>query len=280
MPSPAVRSLVLPLALPLLLTLHTPLAGAQPECPERIRVVYIDAAAEPFFRGVGQAIPEPPGLFVEWTRNALQRLECTSRASFERLPPGRIAHLAPNEGQGFDLLLGVAQSSPLAELLRMPAAPSSPQADLSVAWQELFLYARADDPPEWDGNRLKLKAGQSIGGAANTVMAAVVASRGWPLEPAANHETALRKALARRSAAVLLPTAYVDQRIARQDPSVAGLVKLTPAVLSERYYAAATAHFHRRHRDFVHRFWVEMCKQGNALRAKPLSCPLSALQDS
>lgn len=278
MPSPAVRGLGLLLFL--LLTVHALVARAQSTCPERIRVVYIDAVAEPFFRGVGQAIPEPPGLFVEWARSALEKLGCRPNASFNRLPVGRMASLAGDDANGFDLALGVAQNTPQAAQLRIPAVPTSPETDLSVTQVEVFLYARADDRPDWDGRELKLKPGQSVSAAAKTFSAVIAASRGWPVEAAFSHEAAVRMTLAGRTAAVVAVSAYLDERLARKDRELSGLIRLTPAVLNERFYAAATAHFHRRHPDFVHSFWVEMCRQGNALRAKPLSCPLSALQDS
>lgn len=272
----------LPLMLCLLLLLWLQPLSVQaqdlPGCPDRIRLVYFDGAAEPFLLGEGRAIPEPPGLLVEWVRKTLDKLGCLPRASFERLPVGRIAALVSDEIQGFDLLLGLAQSSPYVQQMRVPAAPARPEQDLSVLNQDFYLYARADDPPPWDGVQLMLREGQTVGVASRTVGVSIAVARGWPVEPALSNELAVRMTLAGRTAAVLMASAFLDDRLARKDPRLQGLVKLQPAVASERFYVGATVHFYRRHRDFVHQFWVEVCRQGNALRAKPLSCPLSALK--
>lgn len=256
----------------MLLALQVFAVGAQ-ECPARIRIAFADQQVAPLLMGAGSEFARPPGLLVDWTHQALRKLGCLERTEFQRLPNARIRLLARPEVSQIDLVPGVAEGSPNADRLMLPAPPTGVGDDLSTGEVDFSLYARAADAAAWDGQRLALRPGQTVGVARDTMAQALAQERGWALELAASHESAFQKLLAGRSNYLLVYAPFMDARL-RASPDI---VKLQPPVLRKRYYMAASQDFYQREPAFVRRFWVEMCLQGNALRAKPLGCAAATL---
>lgn len=250
---------------------------AQPACPAaQLRIAFMDNAAAPFLLGSGERFAEPPGLLVDWLRAALRRLGCLERAQLLRMPTARLIRAIAEDGGQIDLYPGVAENAPFAAKLVLPPPASRPDGDLSVGEVRYSLYARRGEVPAWDGQTLVLGAGQAVGVARGSVAENLARRRGWPLEPAPNTEAALRKLLVGRSRAMLVYEPYLDPRIERGEPPVAGLVKLQPPVERTRFHVGASRDFYAAHPAFVQQLWLELCRQGNALHEKPRACSASA----
>lgn len=252
-----------------------PLVGlARPDCPSRIRVAYPDAANPPFILGAGEAMAEPPGLLVSWMRQALKALGCEGAAELVRLPRRRVsASLAAGQ---IDLIAGVADVGPLADAVVLPPAPRRPEQDLSLGVIDYSLYAKRGAVPAWDGQRLVLAPGQKVGVAQATHAEELVRERGWPVEPAPNHESALHKLAAGRSDLMLSHAVFVDERLRTERQLGESLVKLEPPVERRRLFFGADPGFHARETGFVQRLWLALCRERQAhLHANPAVCVLS-----
>lgn len=249
-----------------LLTLSGLALGAEANCPQRLRIAFPDAPAEPLLKGAGERFETPPGLAVEWLRQSLTELGCLSQAELLRLPSSRIRlELQPQVDQ-LDLMAGVAEGTPNAAGLVLPEG-----ADLSVARIEFSLYATAEWQSRWDGRQLQLKADERVGVVRGTPSDFIARQLGWPVEPAPTPETALQKQLIGRSAVLLALAPLMDARL-RELPS-GRLHKLSPPVEQRRIFVGASQLFYQRHPQFVQALWQRMCQKGNALR-EPLACRL------
>ena len=239
-------------------------AGA---CPERLRIAFPDASAEPFVRGQGDDFAKPPGLLIDWVRAALRETGCLERAELLRLPARRVRVMI--EAGQLDLVAGVGEGGPIAALLALPphVGPRH-DFDQSLGHVEYAFYARRGSPIGWDGSQLSaLPPEARIGVTAGSRAEVLAQERGWPADLAPSHESALLKLLAGRTPLLLVHGYYLDERL-RHDPVLARqIVKLSPAVERRRLHVGALPAFARAENGFVTRLWRELCKQSAAARA-------------
>jgi ABC-type amino acid transport substrate-binding protein len=221
--------------------------------------------------GGGEAFADPPGILVTWLRQALKSLGCEKGVELVRLPRRR-AIQALQGGQA-ELLAGVADVGPLAELVVIPPPPRRPENDLSLGVIDYSLYARRQAAPAWDGQQLPLSPGQRIGVAQATHAEELVLAHGWPSEPAPNHESALQKLAAGRSDLMLAHSVFVDERLRNDRHLAETVVKLEPPVERRRLFVGAEPGFEVRERAFVQRLWVALCRERQlAQHGNPAAC--------
>lgn len=236
-------------------------------CPERLRIALPDAAAEPFLRGQGDDFAKPPGLLVDWVRAALRETGCLEHAEVLRLPARRVKAMI--EAGQLDLVAGVAEGGPIAALLTLPPHTGARREfDYSLGHVEYAFYARRDATVVWDGQQLGALPGDArLGVTAGSRAEAIAQERGWPMDAAPSHESALQKLLAGRMPLLLVHSFYVDERL-RHDAALARqIVKLSPAVERRRMHVGALPAFARAEGGFVARLWRELCKQSAAAKA-------------
>lgn len=247
-------------ALSAALLLVTP-AVRSDTCPERLRIAFPDAPAEPFLRGQGDDFGRPPGLLVDWVRAALRATGCLERAELLRLPARR-ARATIEAGQ-LDLVAGVGEAGPLAALLTLPPREGvKHEFDYSIGHVDYALYARRGTAAGWDGQHLAVLTGDArLGVTAGTRAETLAQERGWPQEPAPSHESALQKLLAGRTQLLLEHSYYVDERLREDAALTRQIVKLGPVVERRRLHVGALPVFAQAERGFVMRFWREVCRQ-------------------
>lgn len=236
-------------------------------CPQRLRVAFPDTPAEPFLRGQGDEFEAPPGLLVDWVRAALRRLGCLERAELLRLPARRVRSMI--ESGQLDLVAGVGEGGPLAALLVLPPAGPRREFDLSLGQVDYALYSRrglvARQEPGQEAPALPQQA--RVGVTAGSRAEALARERGWPVEPAPNHESALQKLLAGRTPLLLVHSYYLDERL-RQDAALARQIeRFGPVVERRRLHVGALPAFAGGAGGFVQRLWRELCRQSAASRA-------------
>lgn len=257
-----VRRCVLPIAAGLITT-----AAQADVCPERLRIAFPDASAEPFVRGQGDDFATPPGLLIDWMRAALRETGCLERAELLRLPARRVRAMI--EAGQLDLAAGVGEGGPIAALLTLPphVGPRH-DFDQSLGHVEYAFYARRDSPIGWDGSQLTALPPEARVGVMSGSRAEVLAQeRGWPQDLAPSHESALLKLLAGRTPLLLVHGYYLDERL-RHDPALARqIVKLSPAVERRRLHVGALPAFAKAENGFVTRLWRELCRQSAASKA-------------
>lgn len=259
----AVRRCVLPIAAGLITT-----AAQADGCPERLRIAFPDAPAEPFVRGQGDAFAQPPGLLVDWVRTALRELGCLERAELMRLPSRRVRAMV--ESGQIDLVAGVGEGGPIALLLTLPT-PAGPRRefDFSLGHIDYALYARRGlVARRGDGREMPvLPPSARVGVTAGSRAEVLAQERGWPAEPAPSHESALQKLLAGRTPLLLVHSYYLDERL-RQDAALARQIeRFGPVVERRRLHVGAQPAFARAEGGFVTRLWRELCRQSAAAKA-------------
>lgn len=236
-------------------------------CPERLRIAFPDAAAEPFLRGQGSDFASPPGLLPDWVRAALRQLGCLERAELMRLPARRVRAML-DAGQ-LDVVAGAGEGGAIAALLTLPPVEGRRREfDYSLGAVEYALYARKDSGAVWDGQGPPpLAGGARLGVTAGSTAEVLAQQRGWPLEAAPNHESALQKLVAGRTPLVLVHSYYADERL-RQDATLARqVVKLSPAVERRRLHVGAAPALAQAEPGFMLKLWRELCRQSAATKA-------------
>ena len=239
-------------------------------CPERLRIAFPDAAAEPFVRGQGDDFAKPPGLLIDWVRAALREVGCLERAELLRLPARRVRAMV--EAGQVDLVAGVGEGGPIAALLTLPPHTGPRREfDYSLGYVEYAFYARrgvvGTSNGGWDGQQLTLAPDARLGVTAGTRAEVIAQERGWPQDAAPSHESALQKLLAGRMTLLLVHSFYVDERL-RQDAALARqVVKLGPIVERRRLHVGALPAFARADNGFVTRLWRELCQQSARTRS-------------
>ena len=254
-------------ALPIAAWLITGVAQAD-ACPERLRIAFPDAPAEPFLRGQGDDFERPPGLLVDWMRASLRQLGCLEHAELLRLPARRVRAMI--ESGQLDLVAGVGEGGPIAALLTLPSpAGNRREYDFSVGHVDYALYARRGlVAGRADGQEAPVLPPQArVGVTAGSRAEFLAQERGWPLEPAPNHESALQKLLAGRTPLLLVHSYYLDERL-RHDAALSRQIeRFGPVVERRRLHVGALPAFARSEKGFVTRLWREMCRQSAAAKA-------------
>lgn len=236
-------------------------------CPQRLRIAFPDGPAEPFMRGQGEDFLRPPGLLVDWMRNALRELGCLEKAEMLRLPIRRLRAMI--EGGQIDLVAGAGEGGPIAALLALPPREGRRgEFDYSLGVVEYVLYARRDSGVTWDGQQLGgLGADENVGVTASTRTEALARERGWPVDAAPSHESALLKVVAGRTPVLLMHSYFVDDRLRREPRLARQLERLSPAVERRHLFVGAAPALAQGEKAFTLKLWRALCRESAASKA-------------
>ena len=234
--------------------------GAAERCPAQVRVSLPNFEIAPFVLGTDK-VESPPGLLIEWTRQALARSGCTPRIVIMRRPPNR--QLAETAMGLLDVLPGFAANGNRGDNLIFPTRNGVANPALAVMSDTVSLYARANDMSvRWDSATLRSSnplVGSSTGGA-NTE--AIARAHGWPIEPAPTPQADLRKLIAGRIDVILEPDVVLRGYMSRADARA--VRRLLPPVRVTNRYAPVSKNFYQAYPEFTQRFWLELCRQSRA----------------
>jgi hypothetical protein len=236
-------------------------------CPERLRIAFPEGPAEPFMRGQGEDFLRPPGLLVDWMRQALREQGCLEKAEMLRLPVRRLRAMI--EGGQIDMVAGVGEGGPIAALLMLPSREGRRgEFDYSLGAVEYLLYARRGSGIAWDGQVLTgLPVDARVGVTAGTRTEMLARERAWLADPAPSHESALLKLAAGRTPVLLTHSYFADDRL-RRDPQLARqIVRLLPAVERRHLFVGMAPAFAQRHKGFTLRMWRTLCRVSAASKA-------------
>jgi hypothetical protein len=242
--------------------------AAAPRCPAQVRVSLPNFEIAPFVLGTDK-VESPPGLLIEWTREALERSGCTPRIVVMRRPPNR--QLAEAAMGLLDVLPGFAADGNQGGQLIFPTRHGAPNPGLSVMTDTVSLYARANDMNvRWDGATLRSTnplVGSSTGGATTD---AIARAYGWRIELAPTPKADVRKLIAGRIDVILEPDVVVRTHMNRAEARA--VRRLLPPVRVTNRFAPVSHHFYQSYPEFTERFWREMCRQSRAASPSPGAC--------
>lgn len=243
-------------------------ASGAAACPERLRIAFPDGSAEPFMRGQGEDFMHPPGLLVDWMRAALREQGCLERAEMLRLPVRRLRAMI--EAGQIDIVAGAGEGGPIAALLALPPRTGRRgEFDHSLGVVAYALYARRGSGIRWDGQALSgLAADARVGVTAGTRAEALARERGWPVEAAPTHESALLKMSAGRTPLLLTHSYFVDDHLRRDAVLARQIERLAPAVEQRRLFAGAAPALADGHPAFMQRLWRALCRESATARAE------------
>lgn len=256
-----------PLGLAFMLCIAAPGAGAALRCPAEVRVSLPNFEIAPYVLGTDK-VENPPGLLIEWTRNALALAGCKPkpRIVIKRRPPNR--QLAELEMGLLDILPGFAYSDNPNDQLVFPMKGRLVDPDLAIMTDTVSLYARVDDARvQWDGKTLRSAnrlVGSSTGGGTTQQIAR---AHGWELETAPTPHVDLRKLIVGRIDVILEPDVVMDRYLAGAEALV--VRKLSPPVQVTSRYAPVNKRFAAIYPEFTSRFWLELARQSRAGAATP-----------
>lgn len=234
--------------------------GAAERCPAEVRVSLPNFAIAPYVLGTDK-VESPPGLLIEWTRNALQLAGCKPRIVIKRRPPNR--QMKELELGLLDVLPGFAFIDNPDDHLVFPMKDGQADLDRVVMSDTTSLYVRADDESvRWDGKTLQSanpRVGSSTGGASSDRIAR---GFGWELESAATPQDNLRKLIAGRIDVIMEADVVLGPYLVGADALAVRKLSL-PARVTHRY-APVGKRFAAAYPEFTGRFWLELCKQSRA----------------
>lgn len=234
--------------------------AAAEHCPAEVRVSLPNFEIAPYVLGTDK-VESPPGLLIEWTRNALWLAGCKPRVVVKRRPPNR--QIKELELGLLDVLPGFAFNDNPDGQMVFPMKDGVANQDLVVMSDTVSLYVRADDQGvQWDGKTLrsaKPLVGSSTGG---TASARIARAYGWDVEIAPTPQHDLRKLVAGRIDVILEPDVVLGSYLIGAD-ALAVRKLLPPAQVTDRY-APVSKQFAEQHPTFTARFWLELCRQSRA----------------
>ena len=242
--------------------------AAAERCPAEVRVSLPNFEIAPFVLGTDE-VESPPGLLIEWTRNALTLAGCKPRIVIKRRPPNR--QFKELELGLLDVLPGFAFSANPDDQLVFPMKAGTANLDRVVMADTVSLYARAGDHRvRWNGKQLQsanLRVGTSTGGASSEQIAR---RYGWEFESAATPQEDLRKLIAGRVDVIMEPDVVLGTYLVGAD--ALAVRKLSPPAHATYRYAPVSKQFAAAYPEFTERFWLELCKQSRASQPAMRPC--------
>lgn len=238
------------------------------DCPQPLRIAFLDKPLPPMLYGEGGRFQEPPGEFVRWTQQALHKLNCT--AELVRVPQRRLITDTAADVNQVTLFLG--HTPERATLLAFPKRDDG-QLDtrLALGESELALYVREDrrHTVHWDGRRLE-PAGLRVGVVGGGVEEPLARSAGWHLDLALSHAGSIVKLRRGQVDAAVLPTFSFNPQNLAEPPA---LVALQPTLGAIHFFAPVSPALQQRQPQWVRRFWRALCEVARGERTVPSCAP-------
>jgi len=243
-----------------------PAWATEPVCPPQIRVAYAESELPPYLLGNGSNFQQPPGLFVQWTRAALERLGCAQVMQEERLPYNRIVN-SMRTGT-VDVRVTGGFRTDVLDVMRFPMRGLQANPALAVAEAQTRLYVPKGKHLQWDGTVLsKDKETAVVGTVAGHFSEKVLQTRNFAVESTSSWESNVKKLFAGRVDAIAGSDSVVDALPQRRQMDV-----LEPPVQSDLFFAPVSHQFFEKYPAFTKNFWFEVCLESRSTFKKLPPC--------
>lgn len=229
------------------------------DCPDRLRLAFLDKPIPGMLAGEGQRFQPVPGRFVEWADETLRRLGCPGEKV--RVPQLRL--LVDTADDVNQVTFYFAYTPERAQRLAYPLrADGQPERQLALSETRLALFVRVDrrDQVQWDGRRLKpesLRVG-IVGGGVEEAMAVAA---GWRLDRALSHAGSVAKLRAGHVDVAVMPALSFTEESLASPPA---LSMLEPPLHRIQFFAPVSPALMSSRPQFVRRFWRILCEVARA----------------
>jgi len=218
---------------------------------ELVRIVFDVFENPPFINGNGTVIDRvKPGLTIEVLRMAAERANIAIELS--RTPWERGLYLIET-GQAD----AIFASSFVKDRLRYgvyPLKDGRPDTSRKLFEQSYRLYVRAGSGVRWDGKALThLHA--PVGATTGYAVVAVLRAMGVEVAEEPSHLANLRKLIAGRIDAYAELDTHVRVLLRNNPTEFAGIVELSPPVMTEPYYVMFSKLFYAKAPEVAERVW-------------------------
>lgn len=239
--------------------------GAKEACPDKVRVAFPDFAAPPFLNGDGPEFQNPPGYFVDWTKQAMETSGCPIQLVLQRQPYRR--SYAESKRDSVDFIGVAPYQSEREVLLQFPLFEDKPNTHLMFYRSQLSLWVRKDDNTIfWDGAKLIGPPGFKVGAPGGAGIEMIAKKNGWEVEYTLNGPNAVENLLNNRISVIGVTDLVVNglPQIKRD-----AMRQLMPKVDDRFFYSAPTHLFYQKYPEFVQRFWLALCRASREEKALP-----------
>lgn len=247
----------------LLLGLSSPARAA--DCPQPLRIGFIDDDASPYVRGHGLAFQRDPGSTVLMTQALLAQLGC--EAELVRRPVRRL--VTETLGNELQVAMLMRADAPGREGLGFPRRADGTVDDrLAIGESRIVLFVR--HPSAGQALPVADPAQLHLGVIAGSPVEALAQRQGWRHSPASNRRNALAMLRSGRFEALADVEGGVPPQELLREPA---LQVLEPALQRAHFHAALSPSLLRQHPQFAQRFWATLCQLSRPQQPALGPCP-------
>ncbi len=246
------------------LLLATALAQAA-DCPQPLRIGFVDDDASPYIRGRGSEFQADPGTTVQLTRQALQLLNCP--AELVRRPVRRL--VAETLHDQIQVAMLMRADAPDRAELGFPRLPDgSVDQRLALGESRVVMFVRR--PAAGQALPRAEPAQLSLGVIAGSPVEAAAQRAGWRYQTATSRSSALAMLRGGRFEALVDVEGAVPPEELLREPA---LQALQPPLQRAFFHAALSPSLLQAQPQFAQRFWATLCKLSRASQPGLGPCP-------
>jgi len=241
-------------------------AAQAADCPQPLRIGFVDDDASPYVRGRGSEFQAEPGSTVRLTQQALQLLGCP--AEWVRRPLRRLVTETLQDQIQVAMLMRA--DAPDRAALGFPRlADGRVDQRLALGESRVLLFVRRPAAgqalPKADPTQL------SLGVIAGSPVEATAQRAGWRYQTATHRSSALAMLRSGRFEALVdVEGAIAAEELAREP----ALQALQPPLQRAFFHAALSPALLQAQPQFAQRFWAALCKVSRPNQPALGPCPL------
>ncbi|MBH9579237.1 hypothetical protein [Inhella proteolytica] len=237
------------------------------DCPQPLRIGFIDDDASPYIRGRGSEFQAEPGSTVRLTRQALELLGCP--AELVRRPVRRL--VAETLHDELQVAMLMRADSPDRAALGFPRrADGSVDPRLALGESRVVLFVRR--PPPGQALPVANPARLSLGVIAGSPVEAAARRAGWHYQTATSRSSALAMLRGGRFEALVDVEGAIAPEELQREPA---LRVLQPPLQRAFFHAALSPALLQAQPQFAQRFWAALCKLSRPSQPGLGPCPQS-----
>lgn len=239
-------------------------AGSPADCPQEVRVGFLETSTPPFLTLPKHEEAVPGGLFADWVLAGVSQTRCKPTVKLLSLPRKRAYwKLAHDE---LDFFLPAVPTVADLSQFAYPMKAGRPNGAWSFETTSASLWVRKDEVDiRWDGQVLSGPSGFEVGVAVGSPSEMIAKRKGWRMALSKTSANCVDRLVHGRIHVILA----ADMVVSAFPPEVLGsLRRLGPPLARFDYHAIGSKTFVSRYPDLANEFWQGLCQAGRAYASK------------